>query len=240
MTSPPNTLTYHEVLSKLESAKREFKQFEEGQRKALYQSLQRVAEAAVLVVADEKIEARYCKSTGNDEALRAALMFIFDPHSLAEKQEASKRSRALWYLIVKRKVAAEDIARAIPKHGGVEKLARLAAKSRDDQDSNDKEDHGEPEEGSKENETEHKFGKPIRVVLSPKLTKKLNRFGDKTRIKIIGCVRLSLRGLRTVEAEKIVGVAVTKKDDKPKAQTGKNLGAKPKAKPDDDDGEDWD
>ena len=67
-----STPSYEEVLAKLESAKREFKEFDEGHRKALYQSMQRVAEAAVLVVADENIKTRFRKKMGKKDALRAA------------------------------------------------------------------------------------------------------------------------------------------------------------------------
>ena len=122
--APIKTFSYEEVLTKLESAKQEFKEFNKGQRKALYVSMQRAAETASLVKVNETIETRYRKKMGDKDALYAALIFIFDAKSTDKKKEASKRAAALWYLIVEEEVPVEDIAKAIPKHGGIEKLAR--------------------------------------------------------------------------------------------------------------------
>jgi hypothetical protein len=228
--------SYDEVLAKLESAKREFKEFDKGQRKALYQSMQRVAEAAVLVVVDENIKTRYRKKMGQKDALRAALTFIFDAKSTPEKKDASKRTLALWYLIEKLKVSVEGIAKAIPKSGGVGKLASLAAKSRQDEadedQDEDQEDEDEPEEVDETDEADSKFGKQISVGLSPDLTKKLNRLADNARIKIIGYVRMSSDGLLTIEAKQLKEVEPKKKTSKSKAKVAS------KKKRDDDAG-DW-
>jgi hypothetical protein len=236
------TLSYDEVIGKLESARKEYKEFDEGHRKALYQSMQRVAEAAVLVMADENIKTRYRKKMGNKDALRAALTFIFDAKSTSKKKDASKRSLALWYLIEKLKVSVEAIAKAIPKNGGVGKLASLAAKSPEDDADEDQdkdegdegqedEDQDEPEEADENDKAEHKFGKRITVGLSHKLTKKLNRFADKTRIKIIGYIRMSSDGSPTIEVKNILEAAAKKKNSKSKTR---KAGEKP-----DDDESDW-
>jgi hypothetical protein len=200
--------------------------------------MQRVAKAAVLVVADENIETRYRKKMGKTDALRAALTFIFDAKSTPGKKDASKRTLALWYLIEKLEVSVEHVAEAIPKNGGIGKLARLAAKSvRDGADEDQDEDQegqgeDEPEEmADKNGESEHKFGKRITVGLSPKLRKKLNRFADKTRIKIIGYVRMSSDGSPTIEVENILEAAAKKKNSKLKTR-------KASEKPDDDES-DW-
>jgi hypothetical protein len=235
-------LSYNEVIGRLESARKEYKEFDEGHRKALYQSMQRVAEAAVSVLANENIKTRYRKEMGKKDALRAALTFIFDAKSTIEKKDASKRSLALWYLIEKLKVSVEAIAKAIPKNGGVAKLASLAAKSREDDADEDQdkeegdegqedEDQDEPEEADENDKAEHKFGKRITVGLSPKLTKKLNRFADKTRIKIIGYIRMSSDGSPTIEVKNILEAAAKKKNSKSKTR---KAGEKP-----DDDESDW-
>jgi hypothetical protein len=255
------TLSFQEVLIKLESAKEEYKEFDEGRRKSLYQSMQRVAEAAVLVVADENIQARYRKKMGKKDALSAALTFIFDPKSTPEQKDASKKTSALWYMIVKLEVAVEDIAVAIPKHGGIEKLARLAAKSRedevgedqdedeDDEDQKDKDQkdkhQDEPEEAEESDKAENKFGKLISVGLSPKLTTKLNQFADKTRIKIIGYFRTSPDESPTIEAKKIMEAPAKKQKAKSKTKAAKKKISKSKAKvsskkrPDGDNESDW-
>jgi hypothetical protein len=255
------TLSYDEVLAKLESAKREFKEFDKGQRKALYQSMQRAAEAAWLVKADETIESRYRQKMGEKDVLYAALIFIFDAKSTDKKKEASKRAGALWYLIVKQGISVEGIAKAIPEYGGIEKLARLAAKSREDEADEDEddedqkdEDQGEPEEADENDNAEHNFGKLINVGLSPKLTTKLIRFPDKTRIKIIGYVRISPDESPTIEATKIVELVSKKEAETKKAVTKKEAVSKKKggkSKPksaakktgdddEDDDVSDWD
>jgi hypothetical protein len=203
------TLSYDEVLAKLESLKREQRAFANGQRAALYRFLQQAAELALLVEADEDIQSRFREKTGEKDVMRAALIFIFEAKSESERKEASKRAQALRYLIDKLDVAVEDIATAIPKNGGVERLASLAAKSRQDEADEDQEDQDgdnrhedAPEEADENVEAERKFGKQIRVGFSPKLTKKLSRFADKTRIKIIGYIRASSDGPPTIEVKK--------------------------------------
>lgn len=236
-----DTLSYEEVLSKLESAKQEFKEFEKGQRKALYQSMQRAAEAASLVTANEIIESRYRKKMGEKDVLYAALIFIFDAQSTDKKKEASKRASALWYLIVKQGISVEGIAKAIPEHGGIEKLARLAAISREDEaaEDEDSEDEHQPKDDPEEanesrddedEEDQHRdepdeknkpgsrFGKQITVGLPPKLTKKLGRFADQTRIKIIGYVRVSPDEAPTIEVKKIIELVAKKKGARPKTK----------------------
>jgi hypothetical protein len=236
------------VQAKLESARKEYKEFDEGHRMALYQSLQRVAEAAVLVVADENIETHYREKMGNNDVLRAALMFIFDPQSLAEQKEASKRASALWCLIVKLKVAVENIAKAIPKHGGIEKLARLAAKSRldegdVDQDEDEDEDQDEPEEEDEDDKPKHKLGNQLIVGLSPKINTKLYQFADKTRIKIIGYIRMSPDESPTIDVKKIIEAPVKKKEAKSKTKAAKKKisksAASKKKRDNDDDESDW-
>ena len=181
--------------------------------------MQRVAEKALLVKANETIESRFRKKMGKKDAVRAALTFIFDAKSTPEKKDASKKTLALWYLIVKLEVPVEDIATAIPKRGGIEKLARLAAKDKADEDldddDEDNEDQDKPEEADENDEAEHKLGKQIVVGLSPKLTKKLNRFADKTRIKIIGFVRISSDEPLTIEATRIAKLKTKKADEEP-------------------------
>lgn len=217
--STAKTPSYDEVLSTLESARKEYKEFDEGHRKELYQSMQRVAEAAVLVVADEKIKTRYCKKMGEKDALRAAITFIFDAKSTPEKKDASKRTLALWYLIEKLEVPVGDIAKAIPKNGGIGKLASLAAKSRQDELGEKADENGK---------AKHKLGKQISIGLSPNHTNKLSRFADKTRIKIIGHVRKSSDESPTIQVEKLLKLVAS----------GKSKSKEADEKPDDDEN-DW-
>lgn len=233
-------LSYDEVLAKLESLKREHKEFLKGHRKTLYHFLQRSVETALSVEADESTTSRFRKKMGEKDVLRGALIFIFDAKSESEMKEASKRAQALRYLIDKLEIAVEDIATAIPKNGGVEKLASLAAKSRQngsDEDQEDQDGGDQDEEASEEAEenvgAERKFGRQIRVGLSPKLTEKLNRFADKARIKIIGYIRMSSDEWPTVEVEKIIEVQAKAKSTK------KNGKAKRAGKKRDDGPADW-
>jgi hypothetical protein len=125
-----STPSYDEIQTKLESLKEEHDRISQGHRLALYKLLQKTTEMALLVEADEKFESRFLKQMREKDVLRAALIFIFDAKSESEKKEASKRAQALRYLINELGLSAEDIATAIPKHGGIEKLARLAETER--------------------------------------------------------------------------------------------------------------
>ena len=206
--STTKILSFDEILAKLEALKEEYVSQLQGQRLALYKRLQDATEAALSLEADEEWESRFLKKMREKDVLRAALIFIFDAKSEPAKKEASKRARALRYLIDELDISTGDIAMAISERGGIEKLARLAAKkSRHDQNDQDQDDQdqNEPKEEADENdEVERKFGKQIRVGLSPKLTEKLNRLADKTRIRIVGYVRMSSDDSPTIEVEKIV------------------------------------
>jgi len=210
-----NSARYDETLAKLESLKREHKEFLKGHRKTLYHFLQRSAEAALSVEADENTTLRFRKKMDEKDVLRGTLIFVFDSKTKSEMKEASKRTLALRYLIDKLEVAVEDIAMAIPKNGGIEKLARLASKSdRDgsDEEQEDSDDDDEDWELQEENVgTDRKFGKQIRVGVSPKLTKKLNRLADKARIKIIGHIRMSSDEAPMIEVEKIIKIQLKPK-----------------------------
>jgi hypothetical protein len=229
------TLTYDELLAKLKTLKEEQKKFETGQRAALYQRLQQVTAIALLMEVDEDNKARFCKERKQKDVLRAALDFIFAPKSEAEKKEASKRTQALRYLIVHLEVSVEDVAEAIPKHGGIEQLARLAAEHRQDEDDPDNDDdedgddHDEPEEADEKGKRDSELGKQISVGFSPKLTKKLKRFADNTRIKIIGYIRMLPDEHPKIEVKKLI--KLRKKSAKSKT--------KPVAKTFDDDERDW-
>lgn len=229
------TLSYDEALAKLESLKREHKEFLNGHRETLYHLLQRSAEAALSVEVDENATLRFRKKMDEKDVLRGALIFVFDARTRPEMKETSKRTLALRYLIDKLDVAVEDIAMAIPQNGGIEKLARLASKSREDDSEEEQEEQGDDdqdEEAAEEAEESVGAGrdKHVRMEVSPKLTKKLNRLADNARIKIIGYIRASSDELPMIEVKKIIEMQV-----KPKiAKKGKAKAARKK-----DDDSDW-
>lgn len=182
--------SFDEINAKLESGK---KALIKGQRNILYQSLQLSAEVALSAESDETIESRFRTKLGEKDVLRGVLIYMFDAKSEPEMKKVSKRALALRYLIENAKVSVEDIATAIPKHGGIEKLARLAAKPRVDQGGDEVEN-----EKPKSN-----LGRQIHVGFSPRLSKKLDGFVDNTRVKIIGYVRMYSDEPLTIEATKI-------------------------------------
>ncbi|WP_439359928.1 hypothetical protein [Bradyrhizobium sp. DASA03007] len=210
-------LSYDEVLTTLNAIKKENEKYEERTRAALYQSLQQSTAVAVLVEAHEDIKGRFCKEMSEEDVLRAALNFVFVPKSLAAKKEVSKRFSALRHLLECLNVEVEGIATAIQKHGGIERLARMAAKHRQGQDGQNEDDEGEqedrdePEDAEKKGKLDAKFGRLISVGLSPKLTKRLDRFADQTRIKMIGYVRASQDETPTIELKKIIRLVAKQK-----------------------------
>jgi hypothetical protein len=142
----------------------------------------------------------------------------------------------LRYLVEHLEVEVEDIATAIQKHGGIERLAGMAAKHRQDEDGQKQDDEGEQDRDEPEDAEEHgkpdtKSGRLIGIGLSPKLTKKLDRFADQTRIKMIGYVRRSQDETPTIELKKIIRL-VAKQEGKSKVKgTGKRR---------EEDARDWD
>jgi len=217
--APQSTPSYEEILAKFESLKKTHVTFEQSQRRALYGLLQEATKVALSVEANEKFESRFLKKMDEKDVLRAALIFIFDAKSEPAKKEASKRAQALRYLINKLGVSADNIAAAIAKHSGIEKLARMAAQSRDDDGEEDKsekdEPEDEPEEADKKEDVKSRFGKLVSVGLSPALAEKLNGLADKTRIKIIGYVRMSSDDFPTIDGRRIVELPAKSKKDKP-------------------------
>lgn len=224
-------LSYDELIAQLKQARKEYREFERGQRKTLYRFLQRSAELALSAEANKTNRSQFRKEVGEEDVLRGALIFIFDSKSKSELKEISKRLQALRYLIDKLKVSVEEIAAALDKHGGIEKLAKLAAESRkaekggakdqsdedphdedpddEDRDTDDQEDGGIENEENLDHageveETKPRFGKLLEVGLSPKQAKKLDSLDDNARIKLIGRVRTSRDGDPTVEVEKVI------------------------------------
>ncbi|MET4483440.1 hypothetical protein [Bradyrhizobium sp. F1.13.3] len=126
-----------------------------------------------------------------EDVLRAALNFVLVPKSLAEKKELSKRFNVMRHLLEHLKVEVEDIATAIRKRGGIEKLASMAAKHRQGQNGQTKmmkvNKIGTSQRSRKKSARPMpSFGRLISVGLSPKLTEKLDQFADQTWIKMIG------------------------------------------------------
>lgn len=220
-------LSYNELIAQLKLARKEYREFERGQRKTLYRFLQRSAELALAAESDKTSRSQFRKEVGEEDVLRGALIFIFDAKSKSELKEVSKRLQALKYLIEKLEVSAEEIAAALHKHGGVEKLAKLAAKSRkaDKEAANDQEDEDPDDEDrdtdgkeddsvennkddldqiGKVDEAKRQFGNRLEVGLSPKQAKKLNNLADNARVKLIGRVRTSRDGETTVEVKKVI------------------------------------
>jgi len=198
-------LSFNDHVTKLETLKKKNQEFENGNRKTLYRFLQETTALALSLDADKDMRPRFQKKTGEKDVLRGALSFVFNAESEPERKEASKRAIAIKYLVEKLKVSIEDIATAIPEHGGIEKLARAAAKpSKDEVNEDEDDDLDEPEEAGESDEPKNNFGKQILVGFSPELAIKLNGFVDKTRVKIIGYVRVSSDEPLTLEADKIV------------------------------------
>ncbi|WP_128957343.1 hypothetical protein [Bradyrhizobium zhanjiangense] len=230
-------LSYDEVLTTLNAIKKENEKYEERKRGALYERLQQATAVAVLVEAHEDIKSRFCKEMREKDVLRAALNFVFVPKSLAAKKEVSKRFSALRHLLECLNVEVEGIATAIQKHGGIERLASMAAKHRQGQDGQNEGDQGEQEDrveledAEEKGKLDNKFGRLISVGLSPKLTKKLDQFVGRTRVKMIGYVRASQDETPTIELRKIIRL-VAKQKGKSKAN-----GA---AASRDEDARDWD
>ena len=207
-------ISFDDLVSKLEVLKNKNSELENSNRKTLYGFLQEATAVALLLEADKDMKPRFRKKTGEKDVLRGALFFVFGAESEPERKEASKRAIAIKYLIEKLKVSVEDIATAIPEHGGIEKLARAAAKPSKDDNTEDEDDEDEPEEAG--DVPESNLGRQIQVGLSPKLSKKLKGFVNKTRVKIIGRVRASADEPMTIEAKKIVKIKAKNKASKKK------------------------
>jgi hypothetical protein len=220
--SRDHKLSFNDHVTKLEALKKKNQEFENGNRKTLYGFLQETTALALSLDADEDMRPRFRKKTGENDVLRGALFFVFNAESEPERKEASKRAIAIKYLIEKLKVSIEDIATAIPEHGGIEKLARAAAKpSKDEVNEEEDDDQDEPEEAGENDEPENNLGRQIQVGFSPKLTKILKGFVNKTRIKIIGRVRASADEPLTIEAKRIVEIKAKNKVSKKKIASSK-------------------
>ncbi|MBR0731567.1 hypothetical protein ABIF68_003875 [Bradyrhizobium japonicum] len=226
-----------DLLVTLDHLQRQYRVIKDGYRAALNSLMAEAMAISFAVEADKELKARFHEKVGRSEdTVYAVLIFITDAKSEAARKKASKRARALRYLVEELGTASEDIADAIREHGGIEKLARLAAqklprkKGRgvaklesvdEDQESSGPSGDDEPDDigaGAAASQPEKKvvnFGKQIKIGLSPKLGAKLDRFADRSRIRLTGFIRTRAGGSPTIDIKKITKLKNVASNERP-------------------------
>ncbi|MBR0875362.1 hypothetical protein JQ633_33755 [Bradyrhizobium tropiciagri] len=223
-----------DLLGTLDQLQERYRTIKDGYRESLHQLMAGAMAIALAVEADEILKTRFQEKVGRtNDTVYAALIFITDAKSEAARKKAWKRARALRFLVEELGATLEDIPDTIREHGGVEKLARLAAQDQprrgkrakklgeEDQASSERDADDEPDEAdervdaSKSERKAVNFGRRIQVGFSPKLGSKLDRLADRSRIKLIGYFRTRAGEPPTIEIKKIIKLKRSVSDEKP-------------------------
>src|ERR1700744_3374452 len=140
---------------------------------------------AIAIMSSRVARSRFLQEFGKTEKdiVYCAMIFMSGAKSEQAKKKAWKRARGLSYLVDGLHVSTVDIADAIEKHGGIEALARLAAKKQPRRKLFGK---------SKSQTTREAY----QLGLSRKKRAKLEEFAPKTRLKMVGYLRTPSRGCR--------------------------------------------
>jgi hypothetical protein len=198
----------------LDSLKVEREQTEKGYRRKLYELIGQSAHIALLIESNDNICTQFREKCSTNDVLRASLDLVFDPKTLLERKENSKRTIAVRYLIDKLNIDPEKVASELRKQGGIEKIARRAAA--DDCEGDEHANGNAPKggDGTINRAQKNELGRSVLVTFSPKLGKKLSRFGDNVRLRMIGYYRTSLDESPSIDVRKIVKLPPRKKVEK--------------------------
>ncbi|WP_426611352.1 hypothetical protein [Bradyrhizobium sp. McL0616] len=120
---------FDHLMIELNRAKDEHLRLAEGYRVAEYKVMGEAMRIALTIEADDDLKARFRKEMGARDVVYAALIFVCAAETEPARKMASKRARALRYLVEGLNVSLDKISEAVAEHGGIEKLARLAAQA---------------------------------------------------------------------------------------------------------------
>lgn len=219
--------SYDELFSHLEEIRLEYRRIDQGYRLALYQLMAKAIRSALAIEADHASKDQFLKSVGQkSDVVYAAMIFITEAKSEGARKKASKGARALRYLVDQVGVPLDNIPEAIGEHGGVEKLARLAAQHlpRKKQPLTPKpEVVGEAETGLAEPGAENGEGQPgthdvakiepqIQLDGDPEILATLVDFADNSAIQITGVLRVRAGMQLCIEVEDITDNAEVARD----------------------------
>jgi hypothetical protein len=214
---------YNRLIAKLKAIKKKYRALSKGYRSEQYELMARtmtVAETIQSGAASSRFLDEFGDATGKD-VVYASMVFMSGAKSDAAKKLAWKRARALSFLVDELNVSIPDIPEAIKKHHGIEALVRLAAQKQPRRGTGQPSDRrarleeansnaGHEEDGEDAGENEERAPKvgnarpPYRLGISLKQRSKLKGFPHKTRLKLIGYLRVPSDGALTFEVENIV------------------------------------
>ncbi|MBR1170255.1 hypothetical protein [Bradyrhizobium liaoningense] len=208
--------SYDELLDRLDHIKEEYRRVDQRYRLALYQMFADAMKIAMAIEADRERKDQFLKSVGQkSDVVYAAMIFITDAKSEEARKKASKAARALRYLVEQIGVSVDNIPEALQEHGGIQKLAGLAAlndprrKSPPIAPGSNTAEQGEADRSDARHRKGQKgvFDRQVQVGLPPKLRAKLDRLADSTEIKIIGLVRVPTGERPTIEVRQITALS---------------------------------
>jgi Mg-chelatase subunit ChlI len=177
-----------EFIEGLNALRSEYQQLENGYNESLYDVLQQAAASIETLQKKPKFAKKVLKEISkrkNRDLALTVVTFITGAKTKEAKKRASKFARALTYLTNVKNVAADDIAKVLKDAGGIEKLARAAAKetpktkrahAKKSMLSEESDDEAAPEVGV-ENSAKAQLQKSNRVNLkvTTAFTKKLSK-----------------------------------------------------------------
>ncbi len=226
IATPPS---YDELLNRLDQIRQEYRRIDQGYRLSLYQLMADAMRNALAIEADHVNKDQFLESVGQkSDVVYAAMIFITEAKSEGARKKASKGARALRYLVDQIGVPLDKIPEAIGEHGGVEKLARLAAQERPrrkpsvptpevdgtgETEPEGKGGGGQPHaDGGEQEGGVAKIVPQIQLGVAPEILAKLVGFADNTAIQISGVVRARVGMQPSIEVEDITDEVESARD----------------------------
>jgi hypothetical protein len=189
--------TVTELIQCLNTLRSDYRKLDKKYNARLYAILGRAAASIEALKKAPKVSKKVLKHIGerkNRDLALTVVTFLTGAKTEYGRQRASKFTRALTYLTDVKQVAADDIAKAIKDAGGIEKLARTAAKetprtkranaakSKLDEESDD-----EAALKVRKSSGERRFApNRLKLMVSSALTEKLSKVPLGRKVKMIG------------------------------------------------------
>ncbi|TFW57596.1 hypothetical protein CT676_29385 [Bradyrhizobium sp. MOS001] len=207
---------FDDVMIELNRARDKHRSLAEGYRIAEYKVMGEAMKIAFTIERDDELKTRFRKEMGARDVVYAALIFVCEAETEQARKMASKRARALRYVVERLDVPLDKISEAVAEHGGIEKLARLAAQEQPRKKrparasgAEDFDDWPKAIEAGKESQERSAeaeivdLDSPIQFGLPAALRAKLDPFSG-TKITMTGYVRKTAGTVTAFAVEKIV------------------------------------
>lgn len=127
---------WSKIKSELRNLHRQYTSASEGYRASIYDLLQKAAYRAQKLRKDRGLAVEMTRdSKGKSDAVGVVCSFLVGGKATSLQKKASKYTIALRYLLITKKIKPGKIAKTLKSEGGIQKVARKAARPRSNKPS---------------------------------------------------------------------------------------------------------